>query len=318
MPAEKSIQQFSTQLVPHSARFEYWMNVLRHSLWPVTGWTDLPRDFGFELREASLGPLTSISETVNAHKSYRNRSDVERSGDRCFLLFANQLPWGVDHNGHRENYRPGDIVIVDSQGELETSADSGFDGVILKLPVDWTNTWLPDPDLVVGRRISVDSKWGSVLSPMVRQLTPEFVIAPPLPHGVLVDQIGVTLGLIAGETEALVMHDLLKKIQDCIRQRCGEPQLTPADVAASLGMPPKTLHQVLAAGHLTFASQLLDARKSAALEMLTSRSFDGLTITEITQQTGFLSESHFAKVIRQRTGRTPLELRRSSHRAHRP
>jgi len=35
------------------------------------------------------------------------------------------------------------------------------------------------------------------------------------------------------------MPDLLKKIRDCIRQRCSEPQLTAADVAASLKISPR-------------------------------------------------------------------------------
>jgi len=35
------------------------------------------------------------------------------------------------------------------------------------------------------------------------------------------------------------MPDLLKKIRDCIRQRCSEPQLTGADVAASLKISPR-------------------------------------------------------------------------------
>jgi hypothetical protein len=43
---------------------------------------------------------------------------------------------------------------------------------------------------------------------------------------------------MAGEPEP-AMPDLLKKIRDCIRQRCSEPQLTVADVAASLKISPR-------------------------------------------------------------------------------
>jgi AraC-like DNA-binding protein len=64
---------------------------------------------------------------------------------------------------------------------------------------------------------------------------------------------------------------------------------------------------------MTFASQLLDARTSVALNMLTSHSFDGLTIAEIGRQAGFLSTSYFARVMQKRTGHTALEVRRSTH-----
>jgi len=309
MSSKQTIQNFSTQCVPQEMRFDYWLNTLRQSLWPVTEWTDLPKDFDVELREASLGGVVSMSETICRHRSYRSRSDVDCSLDRCYLLFANQEPWDVVHNGYSARVSPGDTILIDSQGELETFAPTGFRGVILKLPVGWVKSWLPEPKSIVGRRIAGDSKWGRVFTPIVSQLTPELAAAPPLPHGVLVDQLGITLALITGEFELSAMPEMLKKVNDCIRQRCTEPQLTAADVAAALQIPPVLLHKVLAASNVTFASQLLDARTSVAMQMLTSRSFNGLTISEIGRQAGFISASHFARVMRKRTGQTPQQLR---------
>jgi AraC-like DNA-binding protein len=144
---------------------------------------------------------------------------------------------------------------------------------------------------------------------MVIQLTPEVAAVPPLPHGVLVDQLGVTLSLVAGESKARAIPDLLQRILDSICQRYSEPQLTAADVAASLDMVPRMLHRVLAAGNRTFASCLLDARADAAVRMLTSISFSALTLDEIGRQSGFLTTSYFTRVVRKRTGRTPRQWR---------
>src|SRR5262249_32226904 len=290
-------------------RFDYWMSILRQSLWPVTEWT-VPRDFNVELREASLGCLSSMTETISPSDAYRTSRDVDNTGDPCYLLFVSRLPWFVAHRDHCERYAPGEAVIVDSQGELKTSAPCGFRGGIIKLPVNWVRSWVPDPESLVGRRIPWDAKWGRTFLPMVGQLTPELAAAPPLPHGVLVDQVGAMLALIADEAEARAMPGLLKKIEDCIRERCREPQLTAADVAVMLNMSPQTLHRLLATTNTTFASKLLDARVDVALQLLTSQSSDELTIMEIARRAGFLSATHFARVVRQRTGHTPLELRR--------
>ena len=292
-------------------RFDYWMSILRQSLWPVSEWREI-HDFTVDLAEASFGCLTSMTETISAHQSYRTRSDVEHSGDRCYLLFANQLPWQVVHNGHNENYLRGDSVLVDSQGELETCAPSGFHGRIVKLPVSWLHSWLPEPELLVGRRIAGDSKWGQVFSPIVSQITPEFVAASPIPQSILVDQVGALLALIAGDSEAKALPDLIKRIQNCLRERCSEPQLTATDLAASLKVQPRLLHRALAANSLTFASLLLDTRVAVALEMLASPAFNKLALTEVARRSGFLSEAHFARAVRKRTGRTPLELRLSA------
>jgi AraC-like DNA-binding protein len=312
MAAKESIQRSSTEAMPPGMRFDYWLSMLRQSLWPVSEW-NVTGEFNFNLQEASLGCLTSMREEVSPHHSRRTRADVDGSRDRCYLLFANQHSWQVAHRGRLEKIPSGDCVLVDSQGELETVAPSGFRGIILKLPVDWLQTWVPNPESLVGGRIAKESRWGRVFSPIVSQLTPELAASPPLPSSVLVDQLGAVLGLIAHNAESRGMPDLLTKIQDCIRQRCSEPQLSAAEVAASLDVPPRILHRVLAANDLTFASQLIEARINVALQMLTSPSCTHLTTFEIARQSGFLSASHFARVVRKRTGRKPLELRRLIH-----
>lgn len=312
MSGEQSMQCFSTDAIPQRERFDCWMNVLRQSLWPVSKWSGL-HDLEVQLREAHFGCVTSMAETITAHQSHRTWRDVEISGDRCYLLFANKRPWVVSHHGHQERYLSGDVVVVDSQGELETSAELGFDGIILKLPVSFLRTWLPDPDCLVGKRIPLDSQWGQVLSPVVSELTPQIAAAPPLPHSVMVDQVGAVLALVAGESQATASLELLKTVRDRIRERCCEPELTAADVAVSLRMSPRRLHGVLASSKLTFASQLLEARVNAAVQMLSSSSYARLTVSEIAGRSGFLSASHFARVVRKRTGRSPIELRHQTH-----
>jgi len=172
----------------------------------------------------------------------------------------------------------------------------------LRLPVDWLFTWLPEADSVVGRRIAHDSKWGRVLSPIVNQFTPDFAAAPPLPAAVLVDQLGVTLTLIAGEVERVLVPGLLTKIRQCIRERCIDPQLTASEIARVLNLSPRTVHRVLAGSRMTFASDLLDARISAVQGILSSPSASHLSANEIARQAGFLHPSHLARVMRKRTG----------------
>ncbi|HMF93399.1 MAG TPA: helix-turn-helix domain-containing protein [Vicinamibacterales bacterium] len=138
-----------------------------------------------------------------------------------------------------------------------------------------------------------------------------------MPWSVLSDQVGSLLALTASglrsETPAYgpAVRSLHERIQECIAQRCTEPQLTAADLAASLSISVRTLHRVLAAAHATFSDQLIEARARVALRMLTSSLFNRVTTAEIGRRAGFLSASHFARVMRHRTGQTPLQLRRA-------
>jgi AraC-like DNA-binding protein len=305
-----SIRRWSTRNIPKSARLDHWLDRVRTSTWPVTDWSGISDNFSVELEEAPLGCLSALKETmIGAPRARRTRRDVENSTESGYCLFCVDSLNEWSHSGHNQCLLAGDVVLI-GQGEHDSfMTASGYESNILKLPTHWLESWLPDPTILVGRAISKDSKWGRVLSPMVRQLTPEVAAAPPLPHGVLVDQLGVTLALVTGESEARAMPELLNRIGDCICQRCSEPQLSAAEVAASLDIAPRMLHRVLAAGNRTFASCLLDARVDSAVQMLTSVSFSGLTLDEIGRQSGFLTTSYFARVVRKRTGRTPRQLR---------
>jgi AraC-like DNA-binding protein len=286
---------------------------MRESMWPVSEWKGIARDFRVDFQEAQLGCLTSVFQvTRGLPHSRRTRSDVDNSPDSCYHLITADQTHDWAHNGHSERVYSGDLLLL-GQGEQDTNmAESGFQANVLKMPAHWLERWLPAPHFLAGRRIPRDSRWGRVLSPMVQALTPEVVAAPPLPHQVLVDQVGATLALIASEDEVRAAPELFTKIQDCIRQRHAESQLTAAEVAASLNLPSSTLHRALAANRVTFASQLLDARIDAALEMLTSRSFAQLTTAEIACQSGFMSAQYFTRVLRKRTGHTPSALRRAT------
>ena len=101
------------------------------------------------------------------------------------------------------------------------------------------------------------------------------------------------------------------QVYDHIKQRCPETSLQAADVASSLNMSKRTLHRALAACGETFGAMLIQARVDLAVRMLQSPLFDRVTTAEIGRRAGFSDASHFVKVLRRRTGQTPLHMRRA-------
>jgi len=98
-----------------------------------------------------------------------------------------------------------------------------------------------------------------------------------------------------------------------IRQRCADTSLQTADVASSLNISKRSLHRALAACGEPFGAMLIQARVDLAVRMLQSPLFDRVTTAEIGRRAGFSDASHFVKVLRSRTGQTPLQMRRASH-----
>jgi len=310
MAADPGFQTFSTRSIPQANRFDYWMSVMNDSLWRVTDWRDVPQDFNVDLCAARLGNLTTLSESISPHRSRRTRADLGKSEERSYHLFVSTAPaWGFTHRGTSGRLHPGDVLML-AEGEHETICPDGFRGVILKCPEDWMQTWLPDPEALAGHVIARESTWGKVLSPVVGQMTPELAAASPLPHQVLVDQLGAILALAGGEAASRTLPDLVEQIRECVRERCGDATLTADDIARVIDMPGRMLHRTLASAGTSFAAELVSARVAIAVSMLASRACRQKALTEIAQASGFADEAHLARVLRRRTGRDLLELRR--------
>src|ERR1700704_319204 len=117
-----------------------------------------------------------------------------------------------------------------------------------------------------GERPLGDSQWGRVLASYLAQLSPEFVVHPPLPQAVLIDQLGALLALTASERSGSravstpAERSVRDHVHDHIRQRCADTSLQAADIASSLNISTRTLHRALGACDETFGAMLIQAR----------------------------------------------------------
>jgi AraC-like DNA-binding protein len=314
-----AIQRWSTAGVPQGKRLDYFAAALSEAVYPLGVDRADPLTFQANVSCASLGGVGVCKTVGSPHWSFRGRTELARTSDHTFnLLLMLDTPWTADHRGRLE-LAPRDVLIIDSQHPLKTDVGSSFTAVAVTAAEAWLRQWLPNPNLLASRRIPGSSPWGHALSSYVSELSPDLVAAPPLPLSVIADQIGsllaLTMGVLRGTNSPgrPAVRSLREGIHECLMQRCMEPQLSAADVAATLSISVRTLHRTLAAANETFGENLIDARARVAARMLTSALFNRVTTAEIGRRAGFLSASHFARVMRQRTGRTPLQLRHESH-----
>ncbi|REG50675.1 AraC family transcriptional regulator [Paraburkholderia sp. BL6669N2] len=311
----RSIARLSTQDVPPVRRLEYWTDVLASALLPMAIDCQSPCQFESSLLSAPLGMITLTATRGSAHDALTTQREIPQSRGRSFhLVMSRNLPWTMTHRG-QARLLPGELVLFDSQLEFEMNCPDTYDFLNLTLPPEWLAMWGSNVETLTGRRISADSGWGRVLSSYVNQLSPEFALRAPLAESVLADQVGALLALTAHELSGQslrmppVERSLLERIHECIMQRRTEPQLTASDIAAMLNVSLRTVHRVLANSGETFGQQLLKARMEAAVRMLQSRAFDRVTTAEIGRRAGFSDASHFVRVIRRWTGRTPQQLK---------
>ena len=313
------ITRWSTTEVSEARRLDYFAAALSEAVFPVTIGNADARTFSADVSFAHFGALGVCKTVAEPHSGFRGRSEIARSSHHSFnLVMTLQSTWTADHRGPLQ-MSPRDVLIFNSEYPLKVNIHNSFAALNVGVSEAWVRQWLPNPNTLAARRIPGGSLWGHALSSYLSGLSPDLAAAPPLPLTVIADQVGSLLSLTANGLQGVTpantpaARSLRELIQDCLSQRCMEWQLTAADLAASLHISVRTLHRTFAASNETFGQALIEARARVALRILTSPLFNRLTTAEIGRRAGFPSASHFARVIRNRTGQTPLQLRRGVH-----
>jgi AraC family transcriptional regulator, positive regulator of tynA and feaB len=316
---EQGIKRWSTADVPTATRLDYFAAALSEATFPVGVDNADPLSFHAEVSAANLGTVSVCKAAGSPHGTFRGRSELARTDGHLFnLAMTLRSAWTAEHRGSLRML-PRDVLIFDSEYPLRTDVPNPFVAIHVIVSEAWLRRWIPNPHVLTARRIPGDSLWGLALASYLSELTPDLAAAPPLPLSVMADQVGSLIALTAsGLREAtlagntLAVRSLSDRILDCTTQRCTELELTAADVAKSLDISVRTLHRAFAATNATFGEKLIEARARVALRMLTSPLFNRVTTAEIGRRAGFLSASHFARVMRNQTGYTPLHFRRAT------
>jgi AraC family transcriptional activator of tynA and feaB len=314
-----SIVRLSTRDVAPADRLSYASWILSSSLAPSALTTATPSEYELEVTALELPSIAIVAQSGSPQRSIRARPEIRRTAQRyCFLVLVVSGAWHVA-SLTRTRFGAGDLIFYDSRDPLDCDLLRNWNALNLQLSEQFVRKWVPRPSVLTGRNICRESQWGRVLASYVAQLAPEFVVHAPLPHAVLIDQLGALLALTVAELSGSrvistpAARSVRDQAYDHITQRCPETSLQAADTASSLNMSTRTLHRALAACGDTFGSMLIQARVDLAVRMLQSPLFDRVTTAEIGRRAGFSDASHFVRVLRRTTGQTPLRMRRARH-----
>lgn len=310
-----SIRTWSTSTVPPAQRVAYFEAACATALIPFSFAGPDTGFFCASIEAVDLGPLSLMRHSGSAHMVRSGKLEIQRQIDRNFNVLASRRgSWRLRHRD--ENlFAPNVTAFTDSQLDLTVETLEDYDFVNLQLPVGWVHQWLPDPQVLLGRRVTPQTPWGRALTSFLTALTPESMVRPPLPPQLIADHLGALLTLAASEIavgeNSLAQRDasLADRIVDCIRQRCGELSLTAGDVALALDISPRTLHRHLASCSQAFGAVLISARVAVAARMLKSPICSRLTTAQIGQRAGFADPSHFARTFRRAVGVSPRTFR---------
>jgi len=313
-----TVQRWSTNDVPPNQRFDYFVDALSSTIVPMRV-DGVVGEFAAHMSRAEMGPVAVIHQQGTAHRSFRLREDISRSGEENFHLIINRSgDWTIENCGEAR-VAPGEALLVDSRYQHDLFMPDGFDVIHLKLGAEWARHWMPSPQDVVCRCIGSGTTWGPALASFVASLSPQGLLDSAVSADVLVDQVGAMIALVAAEMSGggnaiRNQAQLGDRIRDCMMQRCGERLLDAAAIATSLRIDEHALHAALAASGQTFAGVLTGMRIDVSVRMLRSGAFRDESLATIADRAGFGSASALSRALRQRYGVGPALMRLSGER----
>lgn len=306
---------WSTDAVPAGQRLDFWISAICEAFLEQHAWTGNAEKFEAHLESATVGAIVVNCVTAAPQSVFRRKGNIARSSENYYYLLTSATStWRASQDETQARLLPGDMVLLDSRRCYELHFPESYSNLAVQLPIDWLETWLPEPQRLLGRRFDGKHGWGETLSSLLRQLTPDGVGDLALPGQIVADQVGALLSLASHRLAPIdarpKRHDVLvKRIQEEIRSRCTEPGLAAGLIASEIGMSVRTLHRHLAAADMTFAGVLMAERMAMAHRMLATPAFAGLNIGEIGYRVGLMDPSHFSRAYKRHWGVNPAQAR---------
>ncbi len=307
---------WSTEHAPQGKALSYWKEVICENLLAMQIDSMNESEFFGHISKYSFGPLKANFIGVAEQRVRRTRPARRSSEDGIFhLVHVRKGVQFFEQNGRDCRVDAGNCVLVDCVADFDFNFPEGIEALVLEIRRDWLRGWLPAPEESAARVIDCRTGWGATLASALVNITPASIGSLGLPDTDIAEQIAVLLALTTPPSlPSLPTHKraLLRRLSETLRERCHEPELDPATVAAALGFSRRYVHLLFAAAKTTFTEELYRWRLERARRLLRDRRFDGLGIAEIAWNSGFSEPSHFTRRFRQRFGVPPKAYRQAS------
>ena len=277
-----------------AARFPSWADVVAQTFVPLEGETTVRRVFSGTIRHRRVGRIGITDVRASAQRVRRTQSKIAQAPrDDLIVVIGVAGQCNVGQRSNSASLSVGEGAIVSAQEPYFFDFPDAFRQVVLKVP---TQLLRQPPGFDCALRIS------SGPANLLRHLA-FAILDGPNNHEI--------------EEEAAVeraMMELLRSAayaQACayIRRNLSNPALSPAALAAAVGLSGRSLARVFAMHGQTIERSIWLHRLAAAQEQLANPDSRHRTITDIAFACGFNDAAHFSRRFSNTYGLTPRQYR---------
>ena len=279
--------------------------------------SDLYGDTEFDGRLASshAGDVILTRLEANRHRVLRTPSMARTSETRYLKIVA---PWQgsalVQQQNREASAHDGAWVIYDTSGTYEIANPERVDHLIVMVPEDAVQDRSLRIEGVMARRLGANGISRVALESMRNTYLelPNMSDQAARGAGELIKQL-VQLSLLelAGQETLVTQRVALRdRIRSHVQRHLRDPTLSVDSIATALNCSRRHLYNAFAGEGESIAAYIQRLRLEACIRDLQHSARGERPITDIAMSWGFGNPSHFSRVFRDHTGKSPSEFRR--------
>jgi AraC-like DNA-binding protein len=314
--ASASRIRFNSEVLPERDRFPaFCEGIFRHIVGAdVAQIGSAPFSGALDIWRAGAVGIADISVTP---ASMARRASNLSDGDDAIVILSWRHGWAGFTQGERaDRIQAGEVLIIDNAKPARICAESASQFRSLTIPRHSIAASAPGIARCAGIK-SANNLGFNLLFGYLKEIAAEDLTdwrAAQLVGRHLVDLTAFALGTVtagtAGEDGVRVARRsaILREIE----RRSGDPGLSAAAVAASLGVTPRYVHLLLEETGKSFTHHVLQRRLEKAAVLLRDPRRRHRKIADISAEAGFNDLSYFNRAFRRQHGATPTEIRQTA------
>jgi len=305
--------QLTTDGVPEHDRFALWkdavFSVLAISARPLPS-AGGPFQAHFSAR--SSGPLLNCHfDSDGFHATRQSREIAHRQWDGFRLYRESSAGVWFRIAGQEFVTCNGDLVVADADAEFEARPIGRYSDESWLLPRALLDPHLPSRGRTGVTRLSGRTGVEALAASYLENLTRHWDNIPDAAMGSIAETlarlVGIACGAAASDRSEAVRAGRLAEARQHIDRRLGDPELSPAGVAAALRVSVRALHLLFEPTGTSFGRYVTRRRLEECRAALLAS--PARPVTDIAFAWGFSTLSNFYRAFHAAFGMSPTELR---------
>lgn len=306
--------QFDTAHVSPRERAGFWREIVCSVYVPMDAEPLTRQTFHAQMDVRAAHGRVHSQVDAGAQCVSRNATQISRAGERDIYTFMVQRAGrcGVEHAGTSALLQPGDMLLFHNSRPYRLLFDQPFRQTVIQAPRACFGPLARDLDRQVAQRLQPAGGFGRLLHGFVQALDPALPEVDDGEAAALVDEVFHLLAAHAAaqrDGRADARRSLVERAQRDARERIADPELTPAALARTQRVSPRTLQRAFADAGSGVMRWLRDERLARCAAALADPGLDARDIAGIAVAHGFRDVPAFCRSFKARYGCTPGDWR---------